>query len=171
MRINSPLVVANLWLPLACLGVSLPRWGGNHDGSGQKPLTGFGSSTAPHHSKPNAPYSVKEHAGDSEICVAGSKHYSGTVSVSEDKKLFFCELSPTHAASFKVRFNHRAGFFESRRDPRDSPVTVWLNGGPGGSSMYGLFQEIGPCLTNEHNNGTVFNKHSWTRFSNMLFIE
>lgn len=43
--------------------------------------------------------------------------------------------------------------------------------GPGGSSMLGLFSEIGPCLTNEHGNDTVFNEHSWTNFANVLFIE
>ncbi|KAK0636962.1 Alpha/Beta hydrolase protein [Bombardia bombarda] len=97
-------------------------------------------------------FSLRKHAEDADICVAGSKQYTGTISVSEEKKLFFW-------------------FFESRRNPSADPVVIWLNGGPGGSSMFGLFREVGPCQTNEYNNGTVFNKHSWTEFSNVLFID
>ena len=34
-------------------------------------------------------------------------------------------------------------FFESRRDPDKDDVIFWTNGGPGGSSMLGLFDELG----------------------------
>lgn len=41
------------------------------------------------------PYTLKEHDPNAEICDAGSKQYTGTVSVSDEKKLFFCKsLSP-----------------------------------------------------------------------------
>ncbi|KAK3318957.1 carboxypeptidase Y [Apodospora peruviana] len=98
------------------------------------------------------PYTLREHDPNAEICVAGSKQFTGMVSVSDEKKLFFW-------------------FFESRNDPSSSPVTIWLNGGPGGPSLFGLFLEIGPCVLNSHNNGTVFEKNSWTEFSNVLFID
>ena len=35
-------------------------------------------------------------------------------------------------------------FVESEGNPSTDPVIVWTNGGPGASSMFGLFVELGP---------------------------
>lgn len=44
--------------------------------------------------------------------------------------------------------------------------------GPGGSSMLGLFMELGPCKVSDDNfNTTTFNPYSWTNFANVIFIE
>lgn len=65
-------------------------------------------------------------------------------------------------------------FFEARQVPETAPLTIFINGGPGSSSMVGLFQEVGPCQVVEiakEKLGTVPREWGWDRSSNMIFID
>jgi carboxypeptidase C (cathepsin A) len=62
-------------------------------------------------------------------------------------------------------------FFEARKDPANAPLAIWLNGGPGGSSILGLLQENGPCIVNSDSKSTSLNPWSWNREVNMLYID
>ena len=35
-------------------------------------------------------------------------------------------------------------YFPAQNGDADAPLTIWLQGGPGGSSLFGLFSEMGP---------------------------
>lgn len=62
-------------------------------------------------------------------------------------------------------------FFEARKDPTNAPLAIWLNGGPGASSMVGLLQENGPCFVNGDSETTSLNPWSWNNEVNMLYID
>lgn len=80
------------------------------------------------------------------------KQYSGYLDVVDEDKHFFYY------------------FFESRNDPKNDPVILWLNGGPGCSSLTGLFFELGPSSIDK-NLKPVYNPHSWNANASVIFLE
>jgi len=52
----------------------------------------------------------------------------------------------------------------------EKPVVLWLNGGPGSSSVLGFLQELGPLLMNA-TGGFMKNPWSWTNEAHVLVIE
>uniref|UniRef100_A0A8C8TYD3 Carboxypeptidase n=1 Tax=Peromyscus maniculatus bairdii TaxID=230844 RepID=A0A8C8TYD3_PERMB len=61
-------------------------------------------------------------------------------------------------------------FFPARIQPENAPVVLWLQGGPGGSSMFGLFVEHGPYVITS--NLTVLARDfTWTTTLSMLYID
>lgn len=63
-----------------------------------------------------------------------------------------------------------AGFFESRNDPENDPVVLWLNGGPGCSSLTGLFLELGPARVNKDQT-LDHNPYSWNSNASVIFLD
>lgn len=80
-----------------------------------------------------------------------SKQYSGYLDVGDEKHLFFWS-------------------FESRNDPHNDPVVLWLNGGPGCSSLTGLFFELGPASIDKKLR-PVSNPHSWNNNATVIFLD
>uniref|UniRef100_A0A5B6YZ38 Carboxypeptidase n=1 Tax=Davidia involucrata TaxID=16924 RepID=A0A5B6YZ38_DAVIN len=63
-------------------------------------------------------------------------------------------------------------FVEAEEDPDHKPLTLWLNGGPGCSSIGGgAFTELGPFFPSGDGRGLRRNSKSWNKASNFLFVE
>ena len=62
-------------------------------------------------------------------------------------------------------------FFEARNSPTTAPIATWFNGGPGCSSMIGLFQENGPCHFVNGASTPSLNPYSWNTYANMLYVD
>ncbi|CDH57960.1 carboxypeptidase [Lichtheimia corymbifera JMRC:FSU:9682] len=105
-------------------------------------------------SHPTLPeYFIRLTQPDAEICDPSVTQYSGYLDEpAKDKHFFFW-------------------FFESRNNPETDPLVLWLNGGPGCSSMTGLFMELGPCLLNQDGSGTDFNPYSWNNNASVIFLD
>jgi carboxypeptidase C (cathepsin A) len=93
-----------------------------------------------------------------------SKHYSGYLPVGKE--------------TGEPGFLHY-WLIESEGKPSEDPVTLWLNGGPGASSLVGLFTENGQVASNVNSlnisNGSVptlfYNPYSWSQVANVLYLE
>ncbi|KAL4038986.1 hypothetical protein IC575_002628 [Cucumis melo] len=64
-------------------------------------------------------------------------------------------------------------FFEAIADPHEKPLLLWLNGGPGCSSIgYGAAEELGPFFPQKGDKPKLkFNPYTWNRAANLLFLE
>uniref|UniRef100_A0A0E0HQ08 Carboxypeptidase n=1 Tax=Oryza nivara TaxID=4536 RepID=A0A0E0HQ08_ORYNI len=85
----------------------------------------------------------------------GFAQYAGYVAVSEERgaSLFYW-------------------FFEAADDPPSKPLVLWLNGGPGCSSIaYGVAEEVGPFHVNADGQGVHLNPYSWNQVANILFLD
>eukprot|EP01065_Artemidia_motanka_P001366 TRINITY_DN10621_c0_g3_i3.p1 TRINITY_DN10621_c0_g3~~TRINITY_DN10621_c0_g3_i3.p1 ORF type:complete len:502 (+),score=160.20 TRINITY_DN10621_c0_g3_i3:68-1507(+) len=58
---------------------------------------------------------------------------------------------------------------QSQRSASSDPIVTWHQGGPGGSSMYGLYAEMGYFQTSDR--GEWVNENSWNKVANMLYLE
>ncbi|CEJ92368.1 Putative Serine carboxypeptidase [[Torrubiella] hemipterigena] len=62
-------------------------------------------------------------------------------------------------------------FFPAEGGKVTDDVTVWLNGGPGCSSLSGFLTENGPFLWQDGTLAPVKNPYSWHKLTNMIWIE
>ncbi|XP_019414208.1 PREDICTED: serine carboxypeptidase 24 [Lupinus angustifolius] len=63
-------------------------------------------------------------------------------------------------------------FTEATTSPQNKPLILWLNGGPGCSSVaYGASEEIGPFRINKSSSSLYLNKYAWNKEANILFLE
>ncbi|XP_019365282.1 PREDICTED: lysosomal protective protein-like, partial [Gavialis gangeticus] len=62
-------------------------------------------------------------------------------------------------------------FVEAQSSPETRPLVLWLNGGPGCSSMDGLLTEHGPFLVQPDGASLRYNDYAWNQVANVLYLE
>ncbi|XP_022860894.1 serine carboxypeptidase II-3-like [Olea europaea var. sylvestris] len=63
-------------------------------------------------------------------------------------------------------------YFTESEDPSSKPLVLWLNGGPGCSSIgSGAMTEQGPFRVNPDGKTLWYNKYAWNTVANVLFLE
>lgn len=93
-------------------------------------------------------------------------------------------VSDLPGLSWQPKFKHYSGylkatgtrhlhywFVESSHNPKADPVVLWLNGGPGCSSLDGLLTENGPFQIADDGRTIRNNPYSWNKVANMLYLE
>ncbi|RDW81858.1 carboxypeptidase-4 [Coleophoma cylindrospora] len=120
---------------------------GQHDTEAPSDFAVYQSDVSPSHS-------IRIKRQNSTLCDTTVDQYTGWLDVGY-KHLFFWYFAAEEVAS----------------DADSSPLALWLTGGPGGSSMLGMLQELGPCLINDHGNGTRYNPYGWNRKTALVFVD
>eukprot|EP00727_Mastigamoeba_balamuthi_P000551 m51a1_g10493 putative serine carboxypeptidase (469) ;mRNA; f:74889-76788 len=62
-------------------------------------------------------------------------------------------------------------FVESQRDPASDPVVLWMNGGPGSSSLLGFLTEHGPFRPGTDGKSLVPYDWAWNKVANVIYVE
>lgn len=62
-------------------------------------------------------------------------------------------------------------WFESRSDPKNDPLVLWLTGGPGCASEIALFYENGPYQFEKDGKTLKSNPYSWNSNANLLYVD
>lgn len=79
----------------------------------------------------------------------------------------------SHSGFFTVDENYDSNlyfwYFPPFSKNEDAPVLLWLQGGPGASSLFGLFTELGPLIARK--DGFAKRKYHWALNAHLIFID
>ncbi|KAF2674830.1 alpha/beta-hydrolase [Microthyrium microscopicum] len=102
--------------------------------------------------------------GTCETTFSAQKQYTGYITLPPS----------TLGANQNYSINSFFWFVEARESPSTAPLVVFMNGGPGSSSLIGLFQENGPCEVIQLADGTFGTQPrlwGWDRAANVIWMD
>ncbi|KAK7574412.1 hypothetical protein V9T40_011603 [Parthenolecanium corni] len=100
--------------------------------------------------------------------ISKARELSSVESLLNDKPI----VSNSGYFTVDEKYNSNLFFWFFRKNSSDwqkAPLILWLQGGPGCSSMYGLFEEHGPFEITE--DGLNERNYSWANHYNVLYID
>lgn len=100
----------------------------------------------------HSPEFTKKKQDNTTCPTYGETQWTGTINVSKGHDIFYW-------------------YFDSRNDPENDPIIIWMSGGPGASSLGTLFTGMGPCRLKADANHATPNPWSWNNNASILFID
>lgn len=90
-------------------------------------------------------------------------------------ELHACQYAGTINVS-KTGTDHHLFYWLFRHEDVSAPLVIWINGGPGATSMFGLFLENGPLRVQRNGTGPddfilMAAQSSWADKYNVIFID
>ena len=103
-------------------------------------------------------------------CMLGTSQFPPLISAGHaDNLCRHIEVNPEHHGNLFF------WLFQNRHIANKQRTVIWLNGGPGCSSMDGALMEIGPYRVKEGSQKGDFkleyNEGSWDEFANVVFVD
>ncbi|VFQ72515.1 unnamed protein product [Cuscuta campestris] len=160
--------------------------GSNHKNDGQvgRLMSLRHAKMYPHGGRRVPPRTEEERYNEEDkIMVSLPEVNEGSVTADDDLIAGGLPGQPPSSAKFNqyagyVNVDKRNGrslfyyFAESADTPSKKPLVLWLNGGPGCSSLgLGAFVEVGPFGVNPDGKTLYSRRFAWNRVANMLFLE
>ncbi|KDO25827.1 hypothetical protein SPRG_08771 [Saprolegnia parasitica CBS 223.65] len=100
---------------------------------------------------PSHPHALGPVPGYSDTKPLNFAHYAGRLELANAQKMFYWLV-------------------EAEENAAHAPLVLWLNGGPGCSSISGMFTENGPFVV-QSDLSVKRNPYAWNRHANMLYLE
>lgn len=109
----------------------------------------------------------------SPISLSGYMDITGSIydENGEDKHLFFWFIEKRTESQLPINSDNESGQTMDPPPTSETPLIVWLTGGPGCSSSLALLYENGPCKVNPQGDGTEVNAYGWTESSHVLWLD
>lgn len=85
-------------------------------------------------------------------------------------------ITPSYSGYLTVNKHFKSNmffwYFPAALEPTTAPVVLWLQGGPGASSLFGLFTENGPFVIVDDDDGALkARKYSWHTNHHLIYID
>ncbi|KYG44274.1 hypothetical protein M433DRAFT_167131 [Acidomyces richmondensis BFW] len=101
---------------------------------------------------------------ETNICETRAKAWAGYVHM---PSTYTPGIQPNESYNISMFF----WYFNARNDPENAPTVIYLAGGPGESSMFGVGSDGGPCNILSDSNSTEENQWSLNGHANMLYVD
>ncbi|KAK5446508.1 hypothetical protein LTS15_009847 [Exophiala xenobiotica] len=162
-------LVTTLALGLTSLGTTHARRTGAHVG---KKFPELKRNVAPRPAAPAAAPQLEKRA-EHQFLTNATKKYAVNGSAIPDVDF---DVGESYAGLMPISDAKNASelyfwFFPSTNPAAKNEILIWLNGGPGCSSLEGFLQENGPFLWQYGTYKPVQNVWAWTNLTNMVWVE